>query len=217
MRIDLCRKLTEMHTKTQSRHTFATRLAHAGLALAVILQLATSLFMQVPRGDRPADFAFELHQVFGVTALVFALAFWITITFRLIGTDAGALFPWASATRLSALKQDLARSWAAIRSRRLPPYDPMAPLAAAIHGLGLLLTSYMALSGTMYLIAPQVGYEGSGLLHLIMDVHGAFGNIVWAYLIGHAGMAALHHVTDHLDVREMWSLARYADGRDDAK
>jgi cytochrome b561 len=189
-------------------HSLGTRLAHAGLAGAVILQLGSSLFMQVPRGERPANFGFEMHETIGVVALIFALGFWAVVMWRIVGTDAGRLFPWASGTRLAALKADLVMHGRALRRLRLPPYDPAGAFASAVHGLGLLLITYMALSGTMYLIAPQVGYEESTLLHLAMDVHGAFGTLVWAYLIGHAGLAVLHHFTNGLSLGEMWSFRR---------
>lgn len=192
------------------RHSFGTRLVHAGLASAVVLQLATSLVMQVPRPGRPANFAFDLHQIFGVAALVCALGFWVVIVTRIAGTDAGRLVPWFSGTRLAALRADIVAHWAAARRLRLPDYDPEGALASAVHGLGLLLMTYMAISGTMYLIAPRIGYEESPLLHSAMDLHAAFGNLVWAYLIGHAGLAAIHHFTSGLRIGEMWSLRRAA-------
>jgi cytochrome b561 len=195
-----------MTLPTSSRHGKATRIAHAGLAIAVILQLGSSLFMQVPRGERPANFAFEMHEAIGIAALAFALGFWAVIMLRIVGTDAGRLFPWASGTRLAVLKADLVAHVRALRRLRLPTYDPEGALASSVHGLGLLLITYMALSGTMYLIALQAGYEDSTLLHLAMDVHGAFGNLVWVYLIGHAGLAVLHHLAGGLPLSEMWSL-----------
>ncbi|MCU4654794.1 cytochrome b/b6 domain-containing protein [Roseibacterium sp. SDUM158016] len=189
-------------------HGLGTRLAHGALAAAVILQVGSSLFMQVPRADRPANLAFEMHETVGALALALALVFWAVVILRIAGTDAGRLFPWVSGVRLAALRADIVAHWRALRRLRLPPYEPEGSLSAAVHGLGLLLVSYMALSGTMYLVAPQVGYAESGVLAVLMDVHCLLGNVVWAYLFGHAGLALVHHFTGGLRLGEMWSFRR---------
>mgnify|MGYP003649509327 CR=1 FL=1 len=37
-------------------------------------------------------------------------------------------------------------------------------------------------------------------------LHVTFANLVWAYLIGHAGLAILHHFTSKASLSEMWSF-----------
>jgi hypothetical protein len=34
-------------------------------------------------------------------------------------------------------------------------------------------------------------------VHAIEELHGDGGNLVWAYLIGHVGMVALHRIKGH--------------------
>ena len=66
-------------TRTDQKHGLMTRSAHMGLALAIILQLATSLIMEHPRKGRPGDFFFEVHEYVGLLALGFAFLFWFVV------------------------------------------------------------------------------------------------------------------------------------------
>lgn len=183
-----------------------TRLFHAGLAIAIVLQLASSQLMQVPRGTRPANWAFEVHEYSGVAALALALCLWVVVMVRVGGTDAGALVPWFSATRRATFVVDLKAHWVAIKKFQLPAYNENSRFVSAIHGAGLLLMTAMATTGTMYVIAGQVGLQDSGALHFAMEVHGIAGNLVWAYLIGHAGFAVIHHFKKDMNLRDMWSF-----------
>tara|TARA_R100000808_G_C2141707_1_gene149526 strand:- start:1770 stop:2129 length:360 start_codon:yes stop_codon:yes gene_type:complete len=118
------------------------------------------------------------------------------------------MFPWLSAVRLSALWSDTKLHVAAIRRMRLPPYDDHAPLASAIHGLGLLLVTAMAASGTIYYFINSGNPDAGGLVGVVMFIHLNLANLVWAYLIGHAGLALVHHFSNNLRLAEMWSLRR---------
>jgi cytochrome b561 len=191
-----------------TRHTRATRIAHAGLAIAVATQLATSLIMRAPRADRAGDLFFQAHSYSGLAAMAFVALFWLVVVLRTAGTDAGLLMPWFSAPRRRALVADLRETWAALRSFRLPPYAEAAPFSAAIHGLGLLLMTTMAATGTFYFLTAQAGVSETGPLALAMEVHTLLANLVWAYLIGHALMALLHHYGSDHSLAEMWSLRR---------
>ncbi|MGB3243058.1 MAG: cytochrome b/b6 domain-containing protein [Sulfitobacter sp.] len=187
-------------------HNRTTRLVHAGLALAIIMQLLSAQFMQVPRDDRLGNTAFEVHEYSGMLALGLAVLFWLTAIRRTVGTDAAALLPWFNAGRRHALRQDLLRFWQDLKRLKLPAHRDASPLVSGIHGLGLLLVTGMALSGTIYAISGLVGGQKNGAVHLMMDVHGAAGNLVWAYLIGHAGMAVIYHFKSSFDLRDMWSF-----------
>jgi cytochrome b561 len=191
-----------------TRHSRATRIAHAGLAVAVATQLATSLIMRAPRADRAGDLFFQAHSYSGLAAMAFVALFWLVVITRTAGTDAGLLMPWFSAPRRRALVADLRATWAALRAFRLPPYAEAAPFSAAIHGLGLLLMTTMAATGTFYFLTAQAGPAETGALALAMEVHALLANLVWAYLIGHALMALLHHYGSDHSLAEMWSLRR---------
>lgn len=189
------------------KHTRVTRMFHGGLALSILIQLLTSLVMQGPDDVQPGDLLFQIHRFSGITATGLAFALWLVILMRGRGTDLGALLPWFSTARLLALGADLRAHGAALIRLRLPTHDPKAALPAAVHGLGLLLISAMALSGTVYFLQVTFGFhsaEPDGMW--AMTVHLALANLVWAYLIGHAGLGVLHHILRSASLGEMWSL-----------
>lgn len=190
------------------KHGLPTRLVHMGLAIAVIVQLITSLLMQSPGKDGPGNWLFEIHEISGLTALAFAFLFWVVLVSRRQGTQNAALFPWLSTARRSDLWRDVKHHLATVRTLSLPTYNDNSPLASAVHGLGLLLMSGMTLSGGMFYLAKLYGAQETPTAQLILELHHIGGNLVWAYLIGHAGLALIHHYTQNLSLTEMWSLKR---------
>ena len=197
------------NTIPQTRHNRATRLLHAGLALAIMTQLLTSLAMHGPDDVQAGDILFQVHRYSGLTATVLAFTFWVTILLRSRGTELGALIPWFSRRRLVALWQDVKVHAGAAVKLRLPEHDPEAALPSAIHGLGLVLISAMAASGAVYFVQVTLGLhsaEPDGML--AMTVHLTLANLVWAYLIAHAGLAVLHHLLRSMRLSTMWSLGR---------
>lgn len=193
----------------EPRHNRTTRLLHAGLALAIISQLMTSLAMQGPDDVQAGDTLFQLHRYSGLAATVLAFGLWLTILLRSRGTELGTLIPWFSGRRLAALWRDIKVHGDAALHLQLPSHDAQAALPSAIHGLGLLLISAMAASGAVYFVQVALGMhsaEPDGML--AMTVHLALGNLVWAYLIAHAGLAVLHHLLRSMSLATMWSFGR---------
>lgn len=190
------------------KHSRATRMAHMGLALAVVVQLVTSLVMQPPAPDSAGNWYFEVHEYSGLAAFCFVFGFWAVLGIRRKGTAPGALFPWFSGARRIALRKDTRAHIAAMMSRRLPPYDDRAALPSAVHGLGLLLMTAMAVSGATYYFINTGDPDAGGAVGAIMFAHKSLANIVWAYLIGHAGLALVHHYAQHMSLREIWSVNR---------
>ncbi|OWY08872.1 hypothetical protein B6V73_20020 [Thioclava sp. JM3] len=194
-----------MDTK-ETRHNFFTRLAHMGLALATITQLVTSLIFVAPSPGKSGNIWYEIHEYGGLTAFGFVLLFWLALTARRLGTAPGLLFPWFSGPSLRAVWSDTKAHLAAVTRFRLPPFEEHGALASAVHGLGLLLVTAMVATGTIYYFINTGNSDAGGLVGVLMFVHKTLANVVWAYLIGHAGLAVIHHFTDNLRLTEMWSL-----------
>ena len=192
--------------ETPATHSRATRLFHAGLATAIVVQLATSQFMRPPEVGAAGDVWFTLHQYSGLAAAALALGLWGVMAMRKRGTALGALLPWASGQRLKALGSDTLAHLRSILALRLPPYDPQGPLASAVHGLGLLLMTAMAATGVLFYIMNWLGMIGQPATELVLEGHKLGANLVWAYLIGHASLALLHHFTKAMRLSSMWSL-----------
>lgn len=197
-----------------SRHSSLTRLAHGALALAVIAQLASSQFMIPEEPGKVANGAFEVHEYGGLAAFAFMLLFWVALTTRQYGTAPGTLFPWFSGERLSALWADTKSHVASLVRLKVPPYEPASPFAGAIHGLGLVIITLMAASGTLYYFVNAGDPDGGGLVALAMTVHRTFGNLAWAYLILHAATAVVYHFASDMSLRDMWSVGGKARAED---
>jgi cytochrome b561 len=164
-----------------------TRFLHLALLLIVLHQLASSLFMERPLpGDDPEGL-FLTHQWLGAAGLGVVTLFWVwTLARHASETPFGALIPWLSVRRLMALARDLravAQSFAAWRAP-----GPLDALASAVHGLGLITASGLAASG----VAWMLFFQGTHMGRLVLTAHSLLGNLMWAYVVGHAGMGVLH-------------------------
>ena len=206
-----------MKTPSKTVYSAGIRLFHACLALAVLSQLVSSQFMQVPREGRPGNWVFEVHEYSGLFAMTMALGLWVVIITRVGGTDMGLLLPWFNAARRAAFWADTKRHWTIARTFRLPEYQQTSPFAAAIHGLGLLLITAMAATGSLYWLGSIAGYQDGLAVWLAINLHGVMANLVWAYLIGHAGMALIHHFTGGQTLRVMWSTSASTSSKEPSK
>ncbi|MDG1376219.1 MAG: cytochrome b/b6 domain-containing protein [Yoonia sp.] len=193
------------NTTQSSRHALLTRMLHGGLAIAIIVQLASSQFMSPDKGGNTA---FEVHEYAGLAALAFVIGFWIFSLVRQRGTPVAELLPWASSARRAALWHDVHSHYTAFRQFKLPSHDGSSPLASSIHGLGLLLMTAMAASGTLYYFVNAGDPDAGGLVGAAMLIHKTLANLVWAYLIGHAGFGVLNHFGKTMSLRTMWSFKK---------
>jgi cytochrome b561 len=180
-----------------TRRTLPTKLLHAALLLSVLWQLGASGLVERPRTGQPGNVFYEVHQIVGLTTLGLVLAFWLWSVVRRSETPLVALFPWLSRHRLSAILADLKIHWALLRQRRLPDGDVETPLASAVHGLGLLTALAMGATGAWL-------YTQSVPADLVLEVHKAVANLMWAYVVGHAGLALLHQATGHPALKRMF-------------
>jgi len=195
-------------SQTPDKHGFLTRFIHAGLAIAVIVQLLTSLVL-VPLSPTEAPNAyFYVHNYSGLTAFALIVLFWIVVMTRKSGTRPGLLFPWFSGAGIRAFWQDLILHLRMLTKFRLPPMQEDSPFASAVHGLGLLLMLAMATSGTIYYFINSGNPDAGGLVGFVIFIHLSLANLVWAYLIGHSAMAVVHHYSQNLSLTEMWSFRR---------
>ena len=186
-----------MPTPEPIRRTFATRALHGALLLAVLWQLLGSNFIERPRVAQPGNAMYELHEVGGLATLGLVVAFWLWSLLRRRETSFSALFPWLSGSRLKAVRTDLGRHWTELKHLRLPGGEAETPLASAVHGLGLLAALSMGASGAwLYTLAIPGG--------VVLELHKIVANLMWAYVVGHAGLAVLHQLTGHRMLQRMF-------------
>jgi cytochrome b561 len=189
------------------KHGLVTRLIHAALAISVVLQLLSSLVMTTPRAERAGDRLFFVHEYIGIAAFAAALGFWLLLAFRRQGTPMSKLYPWFTKAGRDAVIGESIRAFNELRARRIPDIGDDDVLPSAIHGLGLALVSAMATFGVLWYGAALAGYGDTLIAWALINLHAMFGNLAWAYLIGHVGMAALHQFLGHPILQQMWSFS----------
>jgi len=173
------------HAKPGQRSNL-TRGIHLALLLLVLNQLVSSQGMHFPRSGQPASWLFLLHEYAGLVTIPVLTAFWVWTVIRRGETRLSRLVPWFSVQGMQAVATDAAAQAGRLLSARAPD-DRDGALASAIHGIGLLVMTMMAVTGGIYFAAA-----GSALAHSVLGMHKLLANLAWAYLFVHAGMATLH-------------------------
>ena len=70
-------------------------------------------------------------------------------------------------------------------------------MASAVHGLGLLTALAMGATGAWL-------YTLSVPTSLVLELQEAVANLVWAYVVSHAGLAVLHQASGHPALKRMF-------------
>jgi Prokaryotic cytochrome b561 len=178
-----------------------SRILHLLLLSIVISQLFGSQFMEKPSAGETADWPFVLHEWVGMAGFVILALFWLwTCLRRGSETSPKRLVPWLSASGWRDLLADVKRTAGDIVTRSAPRHT--AALASAVHGLGLLAASAMAISGAAYFLFLAGTHMGA----LVLELHKLVANFMWTYLIGHAGMAIIHAMLGSEVVARMFWL-----------
>lgn len=185
----------------QTTWSWPTRLLHFLLAMAVLHQVLISLIMTTPKQDRPGDTYFEFHEIVGLSTFAIVTAYWLWLGSRRSDRGAGALFPWFSRAGRAAVLADARVHLVGIARLELPALEER-PLASAVHGLGLLTASAMAATGML----AWLGMFTKNATELLWEMHGTLGNLMWAYLIAHVGLALIHEIAGEKILRRMFAL-----------
>ncbi len=165
------------------------RWLHGGIAICISWQLLSSLWMSPDwRHAAYGSFSqilFSTHAWIGLTTALLLLWQWLWLLSA--PQYARLLFPGRAAwPKIGADLRTLLRG-------KLPPPGPVPGLSGLVHGLGLLLVSWMALTGTaIYFFLPQGGTPPGPLLESLLPLHKALHLLLWVYWCGHVGLALLH-------------------------
>ena len=178
-----------------------TRVLHLAVLLTVVDQLLTSLAMERPLPGEDAEWPFALHVQVGLIGLGVLMLFWLWVLVRdERETPLQQLFPWFSAERLADVAADIRAILSALAKRKAPPLY-LDSLSSAVHGLGLLLVTFLAMSGALWFAL----FTGTPFGRIVLMAHKLAGNLMWAYLIAHASAALLHQARgDRIFARMFW-------------
>jgi len=187
-----------------------TRWLHAGIALGVMVQLFSSLFMEPPAPGRPLAepgyHFFLVHRWSGIIVVILVIFHWLWGLNGHVAGGWGHLFPWFSGRRLRDFMSDLKKVPKWLQGAFPGQREETIPLAGAIHGLGLLVVSAMALSGTTIFFGMGSHGSMSGFVAMVREGHMVMGNVIWIYFLGHAGIAVLHQWRGDRLITNMFNL-----------
>lgn len=188
------------------RYSRFTRFLHALIAVLMILQLSVSLVMEHPHARRAMEpvglWFFRWHEYMGITLLVLLAVSWLYRFATWRREAQGDAFPWLHASGRAALASEL-KAFARLRWNALPEHGA---LAGTVQGAGLLLGSALAVTGLRLYLLLGPDDSVTQAVESLGDIHSALGNIMWAYLGGHACMALWHQYTGHGTMVGMFSF-----------
>jgi len=186
------------------------RCLHAVIALGVVVQLFCSLFMDVPAPGRTLGEAgyrlFLVHRWSGIAVVILVILHWLWTLSGHVAGGWGHLFPWFSKPRLRNLMSDIKDVPKWLQGGFPSQQEETIPLAGAIHGLGLLVVSAMALSGATIFFGMGPDGSMSRLVALVRQGHMYMGIVLWVYFWGHVGIAVLHQWRGDRLITNMFNL-----------
>jgi len=185
-----------------------TRTLHLLLLSTITAQLALSLIMHAPPVGDPAGGGefFALHASLGILSLGAIAAYWSWAAVRSGEVALGTLVPWFTRTGRQSFMRDLYRFVFASGVGRTTPKCEFGAFVSGVHGLGLLTATALGLTGALVYLGMDGVSLSPDLLSAVRVVHSGFGNVMWFYLAGHAGMGALHQLRGAGALRRMFSL-----------
>ena len=111
--------------------------------------------MERPLPGEAPDWPFALHQSFGMVGLGVLAPFWLwTLVRHRAETPLARLVPGFRRRGAPRVVADVVRVVRALAALRAPPL-PLDALAGAVHGLGLLVASFLAISGAAWFFSPR--------------------------------------------------------------
>lgn len=179
-----------------------TRFLHLGMVATISAQLFISLVMSEPDdiGTVFGKLAYEAHEVVGLTALGIVILHWIWSMLSHTDGKLKHLFPWRGEARKQVV-QDVKL----LTRGQLPDSKTHGGLAGLIHGLGFLAVTGAAITGAILFVTfPESGEPGV-IAEAFAELHEGMAGLVWAYWLGHGGVAILHHLSGSDVLNNMFS------------
>ncbi|MCB1072804.1 MAG: cytochrome b/b6 domain-containing protein [Chlamydiia bacterium] len=161
-------------------------IVHWGIALCVIGSMISSLFVH-PKN--PVELPIQIHVWIGYGVTLFLLCQWLLLSLKKYHFVRAHVFPYHFEGRQCILA-DLRM----LLRGQLPPTGARKGLSGLVEGMGILLISFMAVTGLIFHFAFVYSMDQIPLMLIIRDIHNFFSYFVWVFVIGHGGMAILHRI-----------------------
>lgn len=177
-----------------------TRVLHWLLAAAISLQMLLSLVMRPPHPGRVhtafENLTYDAHRYVGVAVLAIVVLHWLLFISGNAHKGWGHFFPWFSRERRTAVFDDIK----GLLRLRIENPEQQDSLAGGIQGLGLLVGTLLAASGLVLFLGMASDGAMSATVHAIAEFHSFWGPVMWGYLGLHVGAVAIHLLSGHRSV-----------------
>jgi len=173
-----------------------TRIIHLGMMIFGVLAWIV--------GDWAGDYEHAKHLGYTVHSwLGMGLALFVSLRliYGVIGPATVRFSHWVPYT-----KSRLLFVWEDIQTLlrfHLPNRPAHQGLAGLVQGFGLLIFSWVALTGCLIFFYLKPGAEASGMVHYIKEMHEIGEGLIPLYLGLHVGAVILHALTGHQLWRKM--------------
>ncbi len=162
-----------------------TRAIHVGIMIFGVAAYFT--------GDGAGDYkrveysGYTLHKWLGMGVSLFIL---LRIIYGLLGSEAARFSNWVPYTkeRLRLAREGLMSVFLYRRPKR-PAHHGIAGL---INAAGLVIFSWMAVTGSFMFFFLDPGRRAGGLVHFVKEIHEVGEVLVPAYLVIHIGAVVIH-------------------------
>lgn len=134
-----------------------------------------------------AHTGFSIHRWLGIGTATFVA---LRILWGIFGPSAMRFVNWAPYTRerLRIVGEDLA----GLLRLRVPDRPTHQGLAGLVQAYGLLVFTWMAISGTFMFFTVVPGSRATGFVHAVMEAHQVGNALIWIYLALHVGAVVVH-------------------------
>ncbi len=178
-----------------------TRMIHIGIMVFALTAYLT--------GDGADDYkkleysGYTLHKWLGMGLSLFIL---LRIIYGLIGSQAARFTSWVPYTRerIRLAREGLMSVFLYKKPRR-PAHQGIAGL---INVSGLIIFTWMAVTGSLIFFFLEPGRRTGGFMHFIKEIHEVGETLVPAYLVIHVGAVIIHALYGRDIWRKMFFMKR---------
>lgn len=130
---------------------------------------------------------FSIHRWLGIGTVVFVT---LRILYGIVGPRSMRFVNWVPYTpeRLRYVREDIV----GLLRLRIPDRPTHVGLAGFVQAYGLLVFTWMAISGTFMFVEVVPGSRATGFVHAVMEAHQFGDSLIWIYLVLHVGAVLAH-------------------------
>lgn len=183
----------------------AIRFLHSILIILILAALLT--------GEGANDYkkvelgGFLFHGRIGLTVFI---ALCVYLLYGLIGPQGNRLSGWFPFTK-ERLRQT-GRDIAVLTHFKLPEHKRRQGLAGLVQFFGLLVFSWLALTGGLMYFFMERGVKAQGGMHLVKEAHEIGTVLIPVYLLLHVGAVIAHALAGHQVWKDIFFLSRKNSG-----